>query len=642
MNALSKSSDTNVAKKPVAGKILLQDNDLIEIGQRQFIFHRHFDAPGLAKGQSKDEDARGKTPLHRLTPTSVDMLVEDDAFEAQVHALREGTIGHGHCVVSPAAAAVFPHARDRAKAQRRIVYTDFTATGRALECIEGYIAEKVLPLHGNPHTLTTATARQSTHFREEARSVISNYFNCSHEDAVIFAGSGATGAIDKMVGLLVKSGGFTGGTVSGGQTGATDEQTQRFFSTDRWGGCECTLCGVRVKSESAFRAHVQSRSHQQRLAAQPSGLPNAAAAPDTSGTRRGRRRVVVMVDPAAHHSALLPFRELAQHYPIKKGGKPVFPSRSTHRVLQDAPALEAREAWELLEVETLELMTAGRRPGCTHCCLADLEECLSGAREFAARSATVDAVLPLVVLAGTSNVSGCAPDTRLVNQLVHRFGGLICWDLAAMASHRRFDFSGRTTGLDLNVWASETAALGAHPPGAGADFAFVSPHKLLGGPGCPGILLAKKRLLSNRVPVVPGGGAVFYVSSETHSYLQHAEHREEAGTPDTVGCVRAGLVYHVHSLLAQPQLEAVEDRLALRLLRTLHAQPKIHLLSPGLTALDPCARVESGDGGGGAGGHGTCGGGTLGRLCRLWSCMATHARRVGRACTCTTTLSRVC
>ncbi|MGB1597570.1 MAG: aminotransferase, partial [Promethearchaeia archaeon] len=77
---------------------------------------------------------------------------------------------------------------------------------------------------------------------------------------------------------------------------------------------------------------------------------------------------------------------------------------------------------------------------------------------------------------------------------------------------------------------------------------------------------------------MPGGGAVFYVSSETHSYLQHVEHREEAGTPDTVGCVRAGLVYHVHSLLAQPQLEAVEDRLALRLLRTLHAQPKIHLL----------------------------------------------------------------
>lgn len=39
MNALSQSSDTSVDNKRVNGKILLQDNDLIEIGQRAFIFH---------------------------------------------------------------------------------------------------------------------------------------------------------------------------------------------------------------------------------------------------------------------------------------------------------------------------------------------------------------------------------------------------------------------------------------------------------------------------------------------------------------------------------------------------------------------------------------------------------------------------
>ena len=39
VNALSSTSDTNVANKRVDGKILLQDDDLIEIGQRKFIFH---------------------------------------------------------------------------------------------------------------------------------------------------------------------------------------------------------------------------------------------------------------------------------------------------------------------------------------------------------------------------------------------------------------------------------------------------------------------------------------------------------------------------------------------------------------------------------------------------------------------------
>jgi pSer/pThr/pTyr-binding forkhead associated (FHA) protein len=47
---MSKTSDTTVDRKRVDGRILLKDNDLIEIGQRQFIFHSLFpDAPGSAK-----------------------------------------------------------------------------------------------------------------------------------------------------------------------------------------------------------------------------------------------------------------------------------------------------------------------------------------------------------------------------------------------------------------------------------------------------------------------------------------------------------------------------------------------------------------------------------------------------------------
>ena len=47
VNALSHTSDTNVDHKPVVDKILLKDNDLIEIGQRKFIFHSL--EPGSAK-----------------------------------------------------------------------------------------------------------------------------------------------------------------------------------------------------------------------------------------------------------------------------------------------------------------------------------------------------------------------------------------------------------------------------------------------------------------------------------------------------------------------------------------------------------------------------------------------------------------
>ena len=44
------------------------------------------------------------------------------------------------------------------------------------------------------------------------------------------------------------------------------------------------------------------------------------------------------------------------------------------------------------------------------------------------------------------------------------------------------------------------------------DAVFISPHKFLGGPQTPGILVAKKHLFRNKVPVIPGGGTVNYVS----------------------------------------------------------------------------------------------------------------------------------
>lgn len=45
---------------------------------------------------------------------------------------------------------------------------------------------------------------------------------------------------------------------------------------------------------------------------------------------------------------------------------------------------------------------------------------------------------------------------------------------------------------------------------------FVSPHKLPGGVGAPGLLLAKRALFHNAVPTEPGGGTVFFVTDQDH------------------------------------------------------------------------------------------------------------------------------
>jgi selenocysteine lyase/cysteine desulfurase len=63
------------------------------------------------------------------------------------------------------------------------------------------------------------------------------------------------------------------------------------------------------------------------------------------------------------------------------------------------------------------------------------------------------------------------------------------------------------------------------------DAIFISPHKFIGGPGTPGLLIAKRALFRNRVPTQPGGGTVAYVSPVEHLYLSEPTHREEGGTP---------------------------------------------------------------------------------------------------------------
>lgn len=85
---------------------------------------------------------------------------------------------------------------------RRVTYADYTASGRALTFIEDVIRDEVLPRYANTHSESSGTGAQTTKFREDARAIIHSSVNAGDDQAVIFAGTGTTGAVDKLIGIL--------------------------------------------------------------------------------------------------------------------------------------------------------------------------------------------------------------------------------------------------------------------------------------------------------------------------------------------------------------------------------------------------------------------------------------------------------
>src|SRR4051812_16541401 len=85
---------------------------------------------------------------------------------------------------------------------RRVTYADYTASGRALDFLERFIVDEVLPRYANTHTESSGTGLQTTRLREDARQIIRTAVGGGDEAVVIFAGSGSTGAIDKLVHIL--------------------------------------------------------------------------------------------------------------------------------------------------------------------------------------------------------------------------------------------------------------------------------------------------------------------------------------------------------------------------------------------------------------------------------------------------------
>ncbi|MCO5611165.1 hypothetical protein L7F22_065415 [Adiantum nelumboides] len=162
-----------------------------------------------------------------------------------------------------------------------------------------------------------------------------------------------------------------------------------------------------------------------------------------------------------------------------------------------------------------------------------------------------------------SNVTGQLTDTRAVARILHRHGALACFDFAAGAPH-----------MQLEMRSSEED---------GYDVVMMSPHKLLGGPGAPGLLLMRKSLykLGKNPPSTCGGGTVNYVNGFDEKdtlYHEKIEEREEGGTPPILGKIRCALAFWLMEAMGMNMIRQCEASYLEKAMRRLSVHPNICVL----------------------------------------------------------------
>src|SRR5579863_2546068 len=86
--------------------------------------------------------------------------------------------------------------------RKRLLYADWTASGRAYRPIEMELLEQVLPFFGNTHTETTVTGERMSAAYEGAKQIVRAHVGAAEEDVVLFCGSGMTSAVNKLQRLM--------------------------------------------------------------------------------------------------------------------------------------------------------------------------------------------------------------------------------------------------------------------------------------------------------------------------------------------------------------------------------------------------------------------------------------------------------
>ena len=476
--------------------------------------------------------------------------------------------------------------------KKYLIYTDFTASGKGLRKMEEFISKQVLPTYANVHSTVGHCAEITSNYMQEAKNILRNYTNANGYYSVIFHGQGATGGVHKLIELLsIKKyvafynslkiayeakNKYGNNIVEDLQNDLINKIREQFIELfikinfcfklrqNENNKINCVLCQKTLENEGDYQKHTQETEHLQNLE-------------KYNGNSEQELFEI-------HGQSINDFIDI-----IRKNYN-VSSNKSILKLIDDYKKFKPVVFYSLYEHNSNSL--SWRETQCEIVlidgeCEIFYENLQKKLDEYK------NNYIKIGSFTASSNITGLLLDVDRIASMIHKENGFVFFDYAAGAPYLKIDLTD-SLPQDYRDMLHFKKLDDSELRTCFKDGLFFSPHKFVGGPNTPGVLIVHDRIYRNQLkPTQPGGGTVNYVYNNTINYIQDAELKEESGTPNIIGSIRLGLMISVMSKIPHKDILLKEEKYINLFLYKLGKIQNLHILHNNLLKNNPHIPVFS-------------------------------------------------
>ena len=461
--------------------------------------------------------------------------------------------------------------------KKYIIYNDFTASGKGLYSLERFMKNQILPTYANVHSTVGHNAEITSKYLHEAKEILRNYTNAHGNYSIIFHGQGATGGVHKLIEVLsikkyeafyedlktafelkqaFKDEDIVEKLKDGLIKKIKDQFTELFININycfkikenKEYKTKCVLCKIDLINEGDYHKHTESIVHKKFLQDYEKNpielfsMHNHTISDFMDVIRKeynihSKESILKLIDDYKKFKPVI-FNSLYEHN-----------SNSLSWNETQCKIITISTDYELF-YQTLKIELDNHK----------------------------DNYIKIGSFTASSNITGLLLDVDRIAVLMHEAKGYAFFDYAAGAPYLQIDVNDplpdeyrKLLGFcELDEYDKSKAF---------KDGMFFSPHKFIGGPNTPGVLITHDRIYRNQLkPTQPGGGTVNFVYNNIAYYIQDVELKEESGTPNILGSIRLGLMISIRQKIPHDFIIKKDECYIKLFVKELEEIPNLYIL----------------------------------------------------------------